>query len=385
MIYLDNAATSWPKPPGVYETLGNFLQRAGANPGRASHRMAAAAATALLETRTSIARLINAERLEQIVFTANATDSLNLAIRGLVRHGDRVVTTSMEHNSVARPLRAMADLGAEIIKVQASNGGVVNVDDIRKAAQPSARFIAITHASNVNGAVQPIAEIAEIARETGAYLLVDGAQTVGAMPVDVDLLGIDLLAFPGHKALMGPPGTGGLYISPRVDLRELEPIRAGGTGVNSEEDTQPDRLPERYESGTNNTVGIAALGTGVDFVLAQGISASWEHERSLRQKLTQELSDIDGVHVCPSDSGCQSAAVVSFTIDGWSPADVGAVLDQSFEIACRTGLHCAPDACRTLGVFPSGTIRFSLGFFTTSAEIDNAVSAVAELAGSPMT
>jgi cysteine desulfurase family protein len=385
MIYLDNAATSWPKPPEVYKTLGNFLQLAGANPGRASHRMAAAAAKALLETRISIARLINAERPEQIVFTANATDSLNLAIRGLVRQGDRVVTTSMEHNSVARPLRAMADIGAEIVKVQASPGGVVSVEAIRKAARPSARLIAVTHASNVNGAVQPIAEIAEIARESGAYLLVDGAQSVGAMPVDVDLLGIDLLAFPGHKALIGPPGTGGLFIASRVDLRELEPIRAGGTGVNSEEDTQPDRLPERYESGTNNTVGIAALGVGVDFVLAQGISAIWEHERFLRQRLTHGLYEIAGVHVSPSDSGCQSAPVVSFTIDGWSTADVGAVLDQSFEIACRTGLHCAPDACRTLGVFPSGTIRFSPGCFNTVEEIDNAVSAVAELAGSPMT
>ncbi|MFL5761684.1 MAG: aminotransferase class V-fold PLP-dependent enzyme [Thermomicrobiales bacterium] len=384
MIYLDNAATSWPKPLQVYQTLATFLQRAGANPGRASHRMAVDAATALLETRASIARLINAERPEQIVFSLNATDALNLAIRGLIRLGDRVITTSMEHNSVTRPLRAMADLGAEVVKVRASFDGVIDVNCLCRAAQKNVRLIAITHASNVNGAIQPIAEIAEIAREVGAYLLVDGAQTVGAMPVDVQALGIDLLAFPGHKALMGPPGTGGLYISPRVDLGEFEPQRAGGTGFNSEEEVQPCSLPERYESGTNNTVGIAALGAGVEFILDQGVDAIWEHDRSLVQQLTDGFSMIDGVHVVPSGSGCQTAAVVSFTIDGWQPADVGAALDQSFDIACRTGLHCAPDSCRTLGVFPTGTVRFSPGFFTTPEDVDTAIAAIAEIAGSPL-
>ena len=199
MIYLDNAATSWPKPPEIYETLRTFLQRAGANPGRASHRMAVAASSALQQTRSSLARLLNAESPDRIVFTSNATDALNLAIRGLVRPGDRIVTTSMEHNSVNRPLRAMADLGAEIIKVQASTFGTVDASDVRAAANGGARLIVVTHASNVNGAVQPIAELAEITRSAGAYLLVDGAQTVGAMPVDVESLGIDLLAFPAIR------------------------------------------------------------------------------------------------------------------------------------------------------------------------------------------
>ncbi len=385
MIYLDNAATSWPKPQSVYATLGAFLQEAGANPGRASHRMAVSAASAMLECRASIARLINAERPEQIVFTSNATDSLNLAIRGLVRPGDRVITSTMEHNSVARPLRAMADLGAEVIKVKASKSGVVDPADVRDAVGNNARLIAITHASNVNGAVQPIADIAEIAKESGAYLLVDGAQTVGAIPVDVNEFGIDLLAFPGHKALMGPPGTGGLYIADHVDLDELQPQRVGGTGVNSEEDIQPNRLPQRYESGTLNTVGIAALRQGVQFVADHGVESIHEHDRGLIDRLTHGLGLIDGVHVLPSGPTCATAALVSFLIDGWQPADIGAVLDQSFDIACRTGLHCAPDACRTLGVFPSGTVRFSPGYFSTAGEIDAAVEAIGEIARSPVT
>ncbi len=382
MIYLDNAATSWPKPQAVYDTLGTFLQDAGANPGRAGHRMAVAAAAAIAETRLALARLLNAQSPSRVIFTSSATDGLNLAILGLLRSGDHAITTTMEHNSVSRPLSLAADAGAEVTKVPVAAHGVVKPEDIADAILPNTRLIAMTHASNVTGAIQPVGSVAEIARERGLLLLVDGAQTVGAMPVDVEALGIDLLAFPGHKGLMGPPGTGGLYIGPRVEPGHLPPLRAGGTGLRSEDDHQPDELPWRYESGTLNTVGIAALGAGIRWVAREGIERIKDRERLLTARLIDGLNAIPGVTVYRPDGNPAEtqAAVVSFTLEGWEPAEIGAILDQSFEIACRTGLHCAPDACRTIGAFPQGTVRFSPGPFTTSEEIDAAIGALTEIA-----
>jgi cysteine desulfurase family protein len=384
MIYLDNAATSWPKPQAVYDTLGSFLQASGANPGRSGHRMAVSAAAAITHTRQLLAHLLNVSDPDRIVFAANATDALNQAITGLVSPGTRVITTSMEHNSVTRPLRAAADNGAQVRKITCGRDGTVNPADVAEAAAGGVDLIVSTHASNVNGAVQPIADLAAIAHNAGALLLVDGAQTVGAIPVDVQALDIDLLAFPGHKGLMGPPGTGGLYIGPRVSLEEFVPVRLGGTGVNSEEDVQPAALPARYESGTVNTVGIAALGAGVAFVLEIGVTEIARHEQQLTSQLIDGLRTIPGVHVFEPNEAISPAAVVSFLISGWTPADAGAVLDQSFEIACRTGLHCAPDACRTIGAFPGGTIRFSPGWYTTTSEIETAIAAVTELAANPL-
>lgn len=382
MIYLDNAATSWPKPQVVYDTLCSFLQEAGANPGRSSHRMASAAARTITETRVLIARLLNAESPDRIVFTANATDSLNLAILGLLRPGDRVITTSMEHNSVRRPLKVMRGEDVDVIPVRAAPSGVVDPAEIAMVAK-GARLIALTHASNVNGAIQPIAEIAQIAHKEGALLLVDGAQSVGAMPVDVQALGIDLLAFPGHKGLYGPPGTGALYVGPRVDLGAFRPMRTGGTGVNSEDDMPPQMLPQRYEAGTLNTLGIAGMRAGAMFVDQSGLEAIARHHGALIDRLVDGLSAVEGVKVYVGPALAR-AAVVSFTIAGWQPAEVGGVLDQSFEIACRTGLHCAPDACETIGAGPNGTIRFSPGWFTTTDDIDAAVTAVAEIAAAPL-
>jgi len=380
-IYLDNAATSWPKPPAVYETLGSFLQGAGANPGRAGHRMAAAAAAAVASTRLRLAQLLNAESPDRIIFAHNATDALNLVILGLLRPGDRAVTTSMEHNSVTRPLAMAAAAGSKVVKIQCPPDGVVRTEDIADAVHDGARLIAVTHASNVTGAIQPIAAIAEIAQAAGALLLVDGAQSVGAMPVDVQALGIDLLAFPGHKGLMGPPGTGGLYIGPRVDPRELSPLRAGGTGLRSEDDHQPEELPWRYESGTLNTVGIAALGAGIQWVKDTGTETIRAEEARHTSRLVDGLRAIPGVTVYQrrGDPLQIQTAVVSFTVAGWDPAEIGAVLDQSFDIAARTGLHCAPDACRTIGAIPGGTVRLSPGPFTTATDIETTLAAIAEI------
>lgn len=384
MIYLDNAATSWPKPESVYETLGSFLRDAGANPGRSGHKMAVAAANAVSSTREKIARLINAEEPERVVFTSNATDSLNLAINGLLKPGDHVITSSMEHNSTIRPIRALEQHGVSFTAVRATTDGYIDPAEIKRAIQPNTKLIALTHASNVTGAIVPAAEIAGVAHAAGVLFLIDGAQTVGALPIDVQALGVDLIGFPGHKGLLGPTGTGGLYIGPRVDLERFTPLRSGGTGIFSEAEEQPMILPYRYEAGTVNTAGIAALGQGVDYVQQRGVDDIWAHEAMLVSALVAGLEAIEGVTVFPAPTQTGRAAVVSFTIDGWTPADAGAVLDQSFDIACRVGLHCAPLTIETIGAMPRGTIRFSPGPFTTAPEIDQAIEAVRELASSPL-
>jgi cysteine desulfurase / selenocysteine lyase len=384
MIYLDNAATSWPKPDAVSAALATFLQTAGANPGRGGHRMAVAAADIVASARASIADVIGAESQDRVVFTLNATDSLNLALRGLLRPGDRVITSSMEHNSVTRPLHALAADGVEVVTLRAESDGWLDPERVADAARGGIAMIAVTHASNVTGAAMPVADFARIARDHDALLLVDGAQTVGAQPVDAVALGIDLLAFPGHKGLLGPTGTGGLYIGPRVDLERFIPLRSGGTGIASEANEQPLALPFRFEAGTVNTLGIAGLLAGVNALGEIGLDQVRAHESRQTAMLVDGLRAISAVHVFPVRDETARAAVVSFTIEGWTPADAGAVLDQAFDIACRTGLHCAPSACDTIGALPGGTIRFSPGPFTTDAEIDTAIHAVAELANSPL-
>jgi cysteine desulfurase family protein len=384
MIYLDNAATSWPKPEAVYESLGQFLRDSGANPGRAGHKMAVAAASAVADCRAGIATLINAESPDRIIFTSNTTDSLNLAILGLLKPGDHAITTSMEHNSVTRPLRLIERSGVELSIVEAAPDGWVDPKQIEAAIQPNTKLIVATHASNSTGSIMPIAGFAEVARNREILLLVDGAQTLGAIPVDMQELGVDLYAFPGHKGLLGPTGTGGLYIGPNVDLEEFTPLRSGGTGVQSEDDEQPLLLPFRYEAGTVNTAGIAALSKGVEYVAGRTVLDIANHEHRLMGQLVDNLAAIDGVHIFPAPEQTGRAAVVSFVIDGWTPADAGAVLDESFDIACRVGLHCAPMAIRTIGAMPRGTIRFSPGPFTTEDEIDQALVAVKEIAASPL-
>ena len=380
MIYLDNAATSWPKPEIVYETLANFLRTAGANPGRGNHIMASRAAATIDETRLRLARLFGVADPRRVIFASNATDALNMAIKGILKPGDHAVTTTMEHNSVRRPLHALEASGVTVTRVAADREGFVAAGDIERALRPETRLIVMTHASNVNGAIQPVADVAQIAHDRGVLLLVDAAQTVGAMPVTMDGIGADLLAFPGHKGLLGPTGTGGLVLGPRIGPEDLATTREGGTGGNSEEDVQPSELPGRYEAGTVNTVGIAALGAALEVLADTGVDAVQAHEREVTSRLIDGLNEIPGVQMLSPEDARRRAAVVSFVVDGWEPADFGAALDSSFEIACRTGLHCAPDACAALGAFPYGTIRLSPGFYTTNDEIDQVIGAVAELA-----
>lgn len=384
VIYLDNAATSWPKPESVYETLESFLRHSGANPGRSGHRMATSAAGTLDRTRNRLAALFNAPGPDRVIFSFNTTDALNLAIKGVLTAGDHAVTTVMEHNSVRRPLKALEKHGVATTKIGADSEGYVSADEIRDALRPNTQMIAITHASNVNGTLQPIAEVAEIARAHGALLLVDAAQTAGTIPIDMEELGIDLMAIPGHKALMGPPGTGALLFGNRVDIGDLDTVREGGTGGNSEEDIQPRELPARYEAGTHNTVGIAALGAALDFLGDVGVEEAGQHELEMTCRLLEGLTGGTGVTILnPSDPN-RHVAVVSIIVDGWEPAEFGATLDSAFEVACRTGLHCAPEACQALGAFPRGTIRLSPGYWTTPDDIDQAIHAIRELANAPL-
>lgn len=380
-MYLDNAATSHPRPPQVIEAMRRLLAEAGANPGRGGHRLAEAAASVVHDTRVRIARLFRVPDPKGVIFTLNATDALNIAIKGIVSPGDHVVTTSMEHNAVIRPLRGLEQRGVKLTVVSADPDGFVPPSRIAEALSPDTRLVVVTHASNVNGTVEPIEEIGEICRKAGVPLLVDAAQSAGILPIDLSVLPVDLLACSGHKGLMGPPGTG-LLIVREATLRLL-PLREGGTGTFSEMETQPETLPDALESGTMNTPGIAGLGAALRYIEALGAERLMRTHRELSDALLESLRGIPGVRcLLPHDLRLH-APVVSIEIAGWDPHEAALALDTAYDIQCRAGLHCAPLAHRTLGTFPQGTLRLSPGAFNTPEEIGMAVSAIAELAAHP--
>lgn len=380
MIYFDNAATSWPKPPGVAEAMTHYLAEIGANPGRAGHRLAVEAARVVYGAREAVAELFGAPDPLRIVFGANATEALNLALNGLLRPGDHVITASMEHNSVMRPLRALERAGVQVTVTPCSPAGILDPADLEAAIRLETRLIVLNHASNVAGTLLPVAEAGQIARRHGILLLVDAAQTAGAYPINVQADAIDLLAFTGHKSLYGPMGTGGLVIGERVDAAQLSPLKRGGTGSRSEREEQPEFLPDLYESGTPNAVGLAGLAAGLRWVLAQGVEHIRAHEQALTGQLLAGLAAIPGVTVYGTHDPARQTATVSFNIAGMQPSEVGLRLDDEYEIMCRVGLHCAPAAHRTLGTFPGGTVRFGLGAFNTAAEVESVLDAVAALA-----
>jgi len=381
MIYLDNAATSWPKPPEVARAVVHFLEQVGANPGRAGHRRAVEAGRIVYDAREAVAELFGAPDPLRVVFGLNVTEALNLALRGLLRPGDHVITSSIEHNSVMRPLRALEREGIDLTVVRCSPQGFLDPQDVAWALRPNTALIALNHASNVVGSVQPVAEVGRIARRHGALFLVDAAQSGGAYPLDMQADAVDLLAFTGHKSLYGPMGTGGLIVGERVPSERFEPLVMGGTGSLSEHEEQPDFLPDRFESGTPNVVGLAGLEAGVRWVLARGVASIRREEQGLTQRLMDGLRAIPGVTLYGGgDAACQ-VAVVGFNIAGMSPSEAGLRLDEEYGILCRVGLHCSPAAHRTIGTFPDGTIRFALGAFTTVEEVDAALAAVEDLAG----
>jgi cysteine desulfurase/selenocysteine lyase len=386
MVYFDNAATSWPKPPGVAKAMTHFLNEVGANPGRAAHRRAVESGRILYDAREAVCELFHAPDPLRLVFGKNVTEALNLALRGLLRPGDHVVTSSMEHNSMMRPLRALerqpepGSSGVQVTVVKCSPQGMLNPADVEAAIRPDTRLVALNHASNVVGTLLPVAEVGAICRERDLMFLVDVAQSGGAYPIDVQADQIDLLAFTGHKSLGGPMGTGGLIVGERVDETQLEPLVRGGTGSRSEHEVQPDFLPDMYESGTPNVVGLAGLRVGVCWVLERGVEAIRAHEVALAQTLINGLRAIPGVTVYGTlDAGLQTATV-SFNIARLAPSEVGLRLDDEYGIMCRVGLHCAPTAHKTIGTFPDGTVRFGLSAFNTMDEVEAALAAVEGLA-----
>jgi cysteine desulfurase / selenocysteine lyase len=377
MIYLDNAATSFPKPESVYQALDRFARNDLANPGRAGHKMALAAERALDDCRHLLNQFFHGEGPERFVFTLNCTDALNMAFKGVLADGDHVITTDLEHNSVSRPLRKMElDGRISLTRIKADAGGTVHPDDFRKAFTPRTRLIALTHGSNVLGTIQPVAEVGRIARERGLIFLVDAAQTAGTMPIDVQAMNIDLLAFPGHKSLLGPTGTGALYVSPRVQVRAW---REGGTGGDSSNETQPKEFPYFLEGGTPNVLGVAGLKAGVKFVQEKGLDELHAHEMRLIDRLWRRLDEMPGYQVFGHRDLALRVSTISFRAENLPAAEIGGILDQAFEVAVRPGLHCAPYIHRSLGTFPEGAVRVSPGPFNTEADIDHLAHALAEI------
>lgn len=379
MIYLDHAATSWPKPASVVRAVHRALTGTAGNTGRTHHPGMMEAALVIQECRENLAQLFGIADPLRICFASNTTDALNTAIKGALAAGDHVLCTSMEHNSVWRPLVALKQRGVELTVVQADCNGIVAASEVERNLRDNSRLIAMTHASNVNGAIQPIAEVGKIARARGIWLLVDAAQSAGVLPIDVETMAIDLLAFPGHKGLLGPQGIGGLYVGDRVTLR---PLKEGGTGSQSHSPFQPSFYPNRLESGTLNFPGIAGLNAGILYLLKRGIGRIARHESALTQRLLAGLSELPGVSVCGPPPHMPRAGVVSFNVRDLDSAMVATALEQRADIACRPGWHCAGLAHRTLGTDETGTVRLSVGPFTRMLEIETALAAIEILARS---
>jgi cysteine desulfurase family protein len=376
-IYLDNAATSFPKPESVYRALDAFARQSLANPGRAGHKMALAAERTLDEGRHLLNQLFHGKGPERFVFTLNCTDALNMAFKGVLEDGDHVVTTDLEHNSVSRPLRALELAGRiTLTRVRADGGGTIDLDDVRKALTPRTRLVALTHASNVLGTVQPVAEVGRVCREHDLLFLVDAAQTAGVLPIDVQAMQIDLLALPGHKSLLGPTGTGALYVGPRARPRAW---REGGTGGDSSSETQPRELPHFLEGGTPNVLGVAGLIAGIRHVTEQGLEKIHAHETALVERLCRRLDEMGGYTIFGHRDHSRHVGTLSFKSEALPASELGGILDQAFDVAVRPGLHCAPYVHRSLGTFPEGTVRVSPGPFNTEADIDHLAAALAEV------
>ncbi|MBR1820199.1 MAG: aminotransferase class V-fold PLP-dependent enzyme [Clostridia bacterium] len=371
-IYFDNAATSHPKPKAVVDAAVRAMTEFNANPGRSGHRAALAAARQVLDTRERLAGLINAPDPMSVIHCFNCTDALNLAIKGSLHAGDHVIATQLEHNSVLRVLATLAARERITLTLVAPRpDGFVDPGDIRAALTDKTALIACTHASNVTGAIQPVAAIGQVAKQCGARYLIDGAQALGAMPVDVQALSCEMYAFPGHKSLLGPQGTGGLYIAPGV---RLLPLREGGTGSSSDSMLQPDELPERYESGTVNLPGIAGLGAGCAYV-AENLAQIMMHERELAQALYEGLAAMEGITLYSPAREAERAGIVCFNVADLSSSQVSDALAQR-DIAVRGGLHCAPGAHRVLGTLRRGAVRASVGHANTFEEVDQFLEAV---------
>jgi cysteine desulfurase family protein len=382
LLYLDNSATSWPKPKEVLESIRKAIEQYGANPGRSGHKLAIEAARIIYETREALAELFGLEDPQRVILTKNVTEALNLVLYGFLKPGDHVITSSMEHNSVMRPLRDLEKKGVEVTQIRASEKGEIDPQDVLKSIRKNTKLIVLVHLSNVTGTIMPVEEVLKIGKDHGIPLLLDAAQSAGTIPLNLKELPVDLLAFTGHKGLFGPQGTGGLIINTEGLEEKIEPLMRGGTGSKSEEEEQPEFLPDKYESGTPNTPGIAGLGEGVRFILKEGIERIREKKEKLTLKLIEGLKEIKGVKLYGPLDPKKQIGIVSFNLEGKSPSEVSHLLDEKYNILSRPGLHCAPSAHKSIGTFPFGTVRFSVGYFNTEEEIEYAIRAVRDLVDS---
>lgn len=377
MIYLDNAASTFPKPQEVVKAMVECMQEYAANPGRSSHELAMRAAKTVLQARQEIAKLFGIGSPDDVIFTQNTTESLNLAIQGYLKPGDHVITTALEHNSVRRPLEAVRRRhGIEITYISPNKDGEIEPQKIAEHICPNTKMIVVTHASNLTGVITDLQSIGEIAKKFNICFLVDAAQTAGVFDIDVGKMNIHMLAAPGHKSLYGPQGTGILYIQPTIDL---EPLMYGGTGGYSELLDQPLIRPDRYESGTRNTVGISGLLAGIQFIQRVGIESIRDHELRLTAKILDGLSYHARIKILGPSLQILRAPVVSFVVANAESTEIGFVLDKYYQIAVRTGLHCTPLAHEAYGSITTGAIRVSVGFFNTEEEIDLFLTAMDEI------
>lgn len=378
-IYMDNAATTFPKPECVYEAMDNFNRHMGGNPGRGTHTSTLQSGSLLLAAREALAALFNIDDSANIAFTANVTMALNMGLKGCLNPGDHVITTNMEHNAVARPLFSMSQQGVEWTAVHCNSEGELEPEAVKKAIRPNTRMICMLHASNLVGTIMPIAEVGKIAREAGIVFMVDSAQTAGVLDIDVERHYIDILAFTGHKGLFGPQGTGGIYVKPDIHLR---PLLEGGTGSLSESLAQPENMPDRLESGTPNTPGIAGLLAGAKFIQETGRESIYQHEQKLTRALLEGMRKIEGIDIYgPGDSSLRTA-VVAFNIVNTDCGEVSMLLEHEYGISTRSGLHCAPLAHKTLGSLQQGACRLSPGYFTTEGQIETVLRAIYAIARS---
>lgn len=378
MVYLDNAATSFPKPEEVYVEMDAFMRKNCANPGRSSHEMARASAEIVMKARENTAKLFNIENPLRIGFTFNATMSLNIAIQGVLKKGDHVITTAMDHNSVLRPLYELKRKGIidYTVIIPKNQFGAIDPSSFTRAVRTNTKLIVTTLSSNVTGTVLPYKEIGEIARKKGLLYLLDCSQGAGVLPIDVKNMFISMLAFPGHKTLMGPQGTGGLYVCEEVVLR---PVIQGGTGSRSYETVQPDFMPDMIESGTLNTPGIAGLNAGVEFILKTGPDAIYKKKKILIERLYEGLVTNKRIKLYSTIEGCLNSGIISILIEGLDSSEAANLLDSKYHIAVRPGFHCAPLAHKAIGTDKTGLVRLSPGYFNTYDEIQHAVKCINEM------
>jgi len=377
VVYFDNAATSYPKPSSVYDAINFTLKHAGANPGRAENTFSHFASKIVFDARETIAKFFNIPDSKNIIFTSNGTEALNLALKGILKPGDHVITSSMEHNAIVRPLNSLKKNGIKETIIQCDKLGKLNFNIVKKEIKKNTSLIVMTHASNVTGTIFPIDEVGELASKNGIPFLVDAAQTAGSVPIDVTKSKISLLASPGHKGLFGPQGTGFLYIDDDLDLK---PLIEGGTGSNSELSEQPEFMPDRHQSGTLNTPGIAGLKAGIEFIFKESILGIKKKEDLLVEAFLNGLKEIRNVHIYGPLLTKDKTAVVSFNVEGKDPGQIANDLDHKFHIMVRVGLHCSPNAHKTIGTFPEGAIRVSFSIFNTLQEINYFIDSLKKIA-----